>query len=328
MSSQKLGYQRSSILSHPRVKKFLGQGVKNEKSNLGKMRQLMKIEKEESAEFFRNLFRTLRVEIFQNVIDSILELNQHAIKEAKAKQNFWGFMQQKVVKEGDVDLIVWCLDKLLSFEGKAIKNGWEEDRLFELLSKFLVHFNRFSIRFKVFKLLVQLIELRFPDCPNASGSAREQAELLCRVPFKSTLSDIEDSSKLAKKTGIVVSDDDGICGSSSASDDDVDEINMASQVAGATTKEFVPRKNIFQTLMEFESKTSKGNSFLDYCSKKWSLPGKNVVEVQSMYEEVRKRNIKTAETQIDDGASVPLHDYLNASQLDNIVSTYTKLHSM
>ena len=105
----------------------------------------------------------MRVEIFQNIIDSILELNQHAVKEARAKQNFWGFMQQKVVKEGDVDLIVWCLEKLLSLEAKAIKSGWEEDRLFEILSKFLVHFNRFSIRFKVFQLLVQVVELRLPD---------------------------------------------------------------------------------------------------------------------------------------------------------------------
>ena len=65
----------------------------------------------------------------------------------------------------------------------------------------------FSIRFKVFQLLVRVIELRFPDCPNAYGSAREQAELLCRVPLKNAASDVEDSSKFAK-TGMVVSDDD------------------------------------------------------------------------------------------------------------------------
>ena len=163
------------------MKKFLGHGTKNEKSNLGKMRQLMKIEKEESAEFFRTLFRVLRVEIFQNIIDSILELNQHAVKEARAKQNFWGFMQQKVVKEGDVDLIVWCLEKLLSLETKAIKNGWEEDRLFEMLSKFLVHLTVLAYGLNV-QILVRVIELRFPDCPNAYGSSQEQAELLCRVP--------------------------------------------------------------------------------------------------------------------------------------------------
>ena len=75
---------------------------------------IMKIEKEVSLEFFRNPFRVLRVEIFQNIIDSILELNQHAVKEARAKQNFWGFMQQKVVKEGDVDLIVWCLENFVA----------------------------------------------------------------------------------------------------------------------------------------------------------------------------------------------------------------------
>ena len=266
----------------------------------------------------------MRVEIFQNIIDSILELNQHAVKEARAKQNFWGFMQQKVVKEGDVDLIVWCLEKLLSLEAKAIKSGWEEDRLFEILSKFLVHFNRFSIRFKVFQLLVQVVELRLPDCPNAYGSAREQAELLCRVPLKNAASDVEDNSKFAK-TGMVVSDDDSSSNDGSSSNDECDELDPVSQGPGSIKKQVVPRKNIFQTLVEFESKTSKGNSFLDYCSKKWSLPGENVVEAQSKYEEIKYQNKTNAKSQIDDGTATPLHDYLKASQLDNVVSTYTKL---
>ena len=163
----------------------------------------------------------------------------------------------------------------MSLEAKAIKSGWEEDRLFEILSKFLVHFNRFSIRFKVFQLLVQVVELRLPDCPNAYGSAREQAELLCRVPLENAASDVEDNSKFAK-TGMVVSDDDSSSNDGSSSNDECDELDPVSQGPGSIKKQVVPRKNIFQTLVEFESKTSKGNSFLDYCSRNGLYPGKTL----------------------------------------------------
>ena len=54
---------------------------------------------------------------------------------------------------------------------------------------------------------------------------------------------------------------------------------------GSIKKQVVSRK-YFSNSVEFESKTSKGKQFLDYCSKKWSLPGENVVEAQSKYEEI------------------------------------------
>ena len=78
----------------------------------------------------------------------------------------------------------------------------------------------------------------------------------------------------------------------SSSNDEFDEMDSVSQGPGSIKKQFVSRTNIFQTLTEFESKTSKGNSFLDYCSKKWSLPGENVVEAQSKYEEIKYQNKK------------------------------------
>ena len=81
----------------------------------------MKIEKEETADFLKRVFRVLHDNIFQNMIDALLELNMQSIKEAKAKQNFWGFMKQKNVKESDVELIIWCLEKLIIYESKIIK---------------------------------------------------------------------------------------------------------------------------------------------------------------------------------------------------------------
>ena len=60
------------------------------------------------------------MKIIDNKRDALLELNMQSIKEAKAKQNFWGFMKQKNVKESDVELIIWCLEKLIIYESKII----------------------------------------------------------------------------------------------------------------------------------------------------------------------------------------------------------------
>ncbi len=303
--------------SHPRIKKILG----SDKSSIGKLRQLLKIEKEESPKFEKRLFRVLHDNIFQNMIDALMELNEQAIKEAKAKQNFWGFMKQKNVKESDVELVIWCLQKLLLYESDIIKEGWEEKRLFEFLCKFLVHFNRYSIRIKVFKILIQIIELRFPDTPSASGNVYQQAELLCRVPLVSTAGKNNDDVGHAYNNVSSSS-------SSSSDDSDLDRESDDNDKSNNVKKgnNLVPRKYIFQTLKEFETKTSKGDSFLDYCSKRWSLPGKNVVETQNQFDEIENKNRKIVEGNESSKVLIPLHGYLNAKSFDVIIKSYERLH--
>ncbi len=309
--------------SHPRIKKFLG----SEKSAVGKLRQIVKIEKEETADFLKRVFRVLHDNIFQNIIDALLELNMQSIKEAKAKQNFWGFMKQKNVKESDVELIIWCLEKLIIYESKIIKEGWEETRLYELLSKFLVHFNRYSLRIKVFKLLIHIIGLKFPDNPNANGDVYQQAELLCRVPLVSddTNNDNNDNNNNNKNQVSNKAKDEVEEESSDSSESDSENEEGSRNMSKDTNR--VARKHIFRTLKEFETKTSKGDSFLDYCSKRWSLPGKNVVETQNRYDEIESKNKATLLNRSDDSdVVIPLHDHLDTKSFNSIIKTYERLH--
>ena len=89
----------------------------------------------------------------------------------------------------------------------------------------------------------------------------------------------------------------------------------------------VARKHIFRTLKEFETKTSKGDSFLDYCSKRWSLPGKNVVETQNRYDEIESKNKATLLNCSDDSdVVIPLHDHLDTKSFNSIIKTYERLH--